>query len=100
MPEEKEFPNGLYAQAPRSTAPSFVKGRISIQVDTFIEYLSKKSANGEEWLRIDVKEGYKLDEEGNNKWYAQVDNWKPTPQQETVAPPSLQDDGGTDAPPF
>jgi|TARA_R110000744_G_scaffold258149_3_gene373524 hypothetical protein len=91
---EKEFPNGLYVQAPRPGAPSFIKGRISIQVDTFLEYLAKKTESGEEWLRIDVKEGFKEDEEGNLKWYAQVDTWKPSSQQ------SAPTKGDADVDPF
>ena len=72
MPEEKEFPTGLFASAPRPSAPDFVKGRISIKVQDFMEYLSGKDS---EWLRIDIKEGFKKDEEGNPKWYAQTDTW-------------------------
>lgn len=72
MPKDKEFPTGLFVSPPRSTAPDFVKGRISIKVEDFMEYLSEKDS---EWLRIDVKEGFKKDEEGNPKWYAQVDTW-------------------------
>jgi hypothetical protein len=72
MPDEKEFPTGLFVSAPRIGAPSFVKGRISIRVAEFLEYLSKKD---DEWLRIDVKEGFSKDEQGNPKWYSQVDNW-------------------------
>ena len=81
MPAEKEFPNGLYAHRPRPTAPSFVKGRVSIQIETFLEYLSKKSEGDDEWLRIDIKESFNEDEDGNLKWYAQVNNYKPEIQQ-------------------
>ena len=72
MPSEKEFPKGLFVSAPRSGAPDFVKGRISIRIEDFLEYLSMKDG---EWLRIDIKQGYKQDEQGNPKWYSQVDNW-------------------------
>ena len=72
---EKEFPTGLFVSPPRPNAPDFVKGRISIRVKDFLEYLSGKDS---EWLRIDIKEGFNKDEEGNPKWYAQVDNWKPS----------------------
>ena len=74
MPEsEKEFPQGLFVSAPRPGAPDFVKGRISIKVETFLEYLSMKDSL--EWLRIDIKESRKTDDQGNPKWYSQVDNW-------------------------
>tara|TARA_R110000824_G_scaffold401717_1_gene614106 strand:+ start:4066 stop:4344 length:279 start_codon:yes stop_codon:yes gene_type:complete len=73
MPEDKEFPTGLFVSPPRPNAPEFVKGRISIKVEDFLEYLSKK--DGQEWLRIDIKQGFKEDEDGNPKWYSQVDTW-------------------------
>ena len=72
MPSEKEFPKGLFVSAPRSGSPDFVKGRISIRIEDFLEYLSMKDG---EWLRIDIKQGYKKDEQGNPKWYSLVDNW-------------------------
>jgi hypothetical protein len=72
MPEDKEFPTGLFVSPPRPTAPDFVKGRISIRTQDFLEYLSEKDS---EWVRIDIKQGFKTDEDGNPKWYAQVDNW-------------------------
>jgi hypothetical protein len=59
--------------APRPGAPDFVKGRISIKVSDFLEFLSMK--DDQEWLRIDIKQGFKKDEHGNPKWYSQVDNW-------------------------
>jgi hypothetical protein len=72
MPADKEFPTGLFVSPPRPSAPGFVKGRISIRTQDFLEYLSEKDS---EWVRIDVKEGFKKDEDGNPKWYAQVDTW-------------------------
>ena len=73
MPDDKEFPTGLFVSPPRPTAPDFVKGRISIRVGEFLEYLSTKDSDS--WLRIDVKEGFKKDPDGNPTWYAQTDNW-------------------------
>ena len=73
MPEDKEFPTGLFVSPPRPTAPDFVKGRISIRTQDFLEYLSEKDS---EWVRIDVKQGFKTDDAGNPTWYAQCDNWQ------------------------
>lgn len=88
MPDDKEFPTGLFVSPPRPTAPDFVKGRISIRTQDFLEYLSEKDS---EWVRIDVKEGFKKDEDGNPKWYAQVDTWvKPS---ERVEEKEEGDDG-------
>jgi len=82
MPDEKEFPTGLYVSRPRATAPDFVKGRIAIKRADFLAWLREKDT--EEWVRLDIKEGFKEDEEGNKKWYAQVDSWKPQPRKEAV----------------
>lgn len=80
MATEKEFPVGLFVSPPRQGAPGFVKGRISIRVAEFLNYLSEKDG---EWLRIDLKESMKKDEEGNPKWYAEVDTWvKPSERAE------------------
>ena len=72
MPENKEYPTGLFVSPPRPTAPDFVKGRICIRTQEFLEYLSEKDS---EWVRVDVKESRSKDEDGNPKWYAQVDTW-------------------------
>tara|TARA_B100000949_G_scaffold135172_1_gene119056 strand:- start:706 stop:981 length:276 start_codon:yes stop_codon:yes gene_type:complete len=72
MPEEKEFPTGLFVSPPRPTAPGFVKGRISIKREDFMEYLSEKDS---EWLRIDLKQSKRLADDGGEVWYAQCDNW-------------------------
>jgi hypothetical protein len=80
MPEDKEFPRGLFVSAPRSSAPDFVKGRISIRIPEFLAYLGEKDG---EWLRIDIKEGFREDDQGNKKWYSQVDTWvKPSARTE------------------
>ena len=88
MPENKEYPTGLFVSPPRPTAPDFVKGRISIRTQEFLEYLSEKDS---EWVRIDVKESRSKDEDGNPKWYAQVDTWvKPS---ERVEEKEEEEDG-------
>ena len=88
MPENKEYPTGLFVSPPRPTAPDFVKGRISIRTQEFLEYLSEKDS---EWVRVDVKESRSKDEDGNPKWYAQVDTWvKPS---ERVEEKEEEEDG-------
>jgi len=96
MPEDKEFPTGLFVSPPRPTAPGFVKGRISIRVGEFLEYLSTKDSDS--WLRIDVKEGFKKTDEGHPTWYGQVDTWKPKAQQQPKAQP--QEETGDEPLPF
>ena len=68
MPQDKVFPTGMYASAPREGAPDFVKGRVSFKVADFTKFLATQE---DEWLNVDIKQG----REG--KWYAQVDTWKP-----------------------
>ena len=88
MPENKEYPTGLFVSPPRPTAPDFVKGRISIRTQEFLEYRSEKDS---EWVRVDVKERRSKDEDGNPKWYAQVDTWvKPS---ERVEEKEEEEDG-------
>lgn len=86
MPKDKEFPTGLFVSPPRPTAPDFVKGRISIKVEDFMEYLSEKDS---EWLRIDLKQSKRLADDGGEVWYAQVDSW--------VQPSERVQEGGHDA---
>ena len=91
MATDKEFPAGLFVSPPRQDAPGFVKGRISIRVAEFLKYLIEKDG---EWLRIDLKESMKKDEEGNPKWYAEADTWvKPSER-------ASQGKGDGDALPF
>jgi hypothetical protein len=91
MPEDKEFPTGLYVNRPRPGSPDFVKARISIKIETFLEYLSEQDG---EWLWCDVKEGFKVDPKTDlKKWYAQVDTW--TPDQK-----KLEEDTGDEPLPF
>jgi hypothetical protein len=80
MPKDKEFPGGFFVSRPRPEAPSWLKLRISIRVAEFQEYLATKS--GDEWLRLDVKESKRTDDEGEPKLYAQADLWEATPQAE------------------
>ena len=63
---------------PRSNAPDFVKGRISIRVAEFLEFLNAKES---EWVRIDIKESRKTSDDGGPVWYGQLDTWvKPEPK--------------------
>lgn len=64
---EVKFPEGIIVKKPHSNAPEFVKGKLSIKRDEFIEWLKKQP----EWVNLDIKESKK----GN--WYLAVDDWKP-----------------------
>jgi hypothetical protein len=78
---DKEFVPGLFAKAPHENSPWFVKLAISIKVKDLGNFLREKNAAGEEWVNVQVKESQ------GGKWYAEVDNWKPS---ENSAPTSQQ----------
>jgi len=66
---DNKFVDGLFAKAPRANAPEFVKGSISIKREEFMRWVSQQT---DEWINLDVKEGK------SGKWYAQVNDWKPS----------------------
>lgn len=78
---DPEFVDGLIIKAPRSGAPEFVKGSISIKREELIGWLSQKS---DEWINLDIKESR------GGKWYAQINTWKPEGGQKTGAPAPAQ----------
>ena len=69
---EVEFVDGLIVKAPRENAPEFVKGSLSIKRADLGNWLRGKQ---DEWINIDIKVSK------SGKWYAEVNNWKPEPQQ-------------------
>ena len=69
---EVEFVDGLIVKAPRENAPEFVKGSLSIKRADLGNWLRGKQ---DEWINIDIKVSK------GGKWYAEVNNWKPEPQQ-------------------
>lgn len=76
MSEEKFFPAGLFFKLPADGAPDFVKGKVSIKVADFKDYLDRVKG---EWLNIDLKVSK------SGKAYAEIDTWKPEKQEPTVS---------------
>ena len=66
---DKEFVNGLIVKAPHEKAPDFVKADISIKRKDLIEWLNQKQ---DDWININIKVSK------GGKWYAEVNDWKPT----------------------
>lgn len=66
---EVEFVDGLIIKAPHDKAPNFVKCGISIKRKELGNWLRGKD---DEWINLQVKASK------DGKWYAQVDNWKPS----------------------
>lgn len=67
--EEKIFVNGLVFKRPNEKAPDFVKGHISINLNSFKDFL-KQYGTGE-WINIDMLNSKK------NKIYFTLNTWKP-----------------------
>lgn len=65
---DKIFGEGIYYDLPVK-APEFVKGKITIEVDKFVEFI-KKHRNGD-FVRLDVKQSKA------GKLYLELNTWKP-----------------------
>ncbi len=70
-----EFVDGLIIKKPHDNAPDFVKCAISIKRSELISWLTTKT---DDWINLDVKESK------NGKWYAAVNNFKPSKQDVTA----------------
>jgi len=66
---ETAFAQGLIVKAPRDNAPDYVIGSLSIRREEFIAWLQSRDG---EWVNLDMKRGQ------SGKWYAAVNNWKPS----------------------
>lgn len=65
---DKTFIDGLIFKAPRATAPSFVKGSLSVKVEAFAAFAREHQKDG--WLNIDLKESK------GGKYYAELNTWE------------------------
>ena len=81
MSEQTEtiFLNGFIFKRPRTGAPDFVKGEMSIKADEAIAFINQHAKNG--WLNADL-----LASKDNTKLYFKLNTWeKPA---DTAQPPS------------
>lgn len=69
MSDELQFISGLIFKGPNKNAPNYIKCKVSIHRDELIQWLQEQQT---EWVNADVKVSK------SGKWYATVDNWKPT----------------------
>ena len=85
MSEKQEvvFVDGFIFKKPSDNVPDFVKGKVSINIESFAKFVKEHAKNG--WLNIDLKESTK----GN--FYAQLDEWTPETKDEAevIAPDDL-----------
>ena len=64
-----EFIDGFIAKAPNENAPAYVKAKVSIKREDLMNWLARRQ---DEWINLEIKEGR------TGRWYASVDNWKPS----------------------
>lgn len=92
---EKQYPKGIYFNAPRAQAPSFVKGSVSIKIAEAIAYLQGVTPNNAGYIYLDVLEGRE-----DGKMYMQVNDYQPPkkdiapvlpeyPTEEAIGPDSI-----------
>lgn len=83
MSDDVIFPNGLIFKEPRSGAPEYIKGSLSVICEEFITFLRSQS---DDWVNIDLK----ISKSG--KAYAQLNTWKPETKQSSGQPKKLNSD--------
>ena len=69
------FADGMSFKLPTENQPDFLKGRISIKVDTFIAFLQTHQSEG--WVNIDLLKSKK------GSLYFKLNDWKPASKEET-----------------
>lgn len=80
---EVEFVDGLIVKQPHEKAPEFIKAKLSIKRADLGNWLRGKQ---DEWINIDIKESK------SGKWYAEVDKWKPEPQEHSKSAQEAMND--------
>jgi len=71
-----KFVDGLIVKKPNENAPDFVKAAISIKRSELISWLTLQEGD---WINLDVKESKA------GKWYASINDFKPSKQDVTAA---------------
>ena len=67
---DKIFADGLMFQEPSEKAPSWVKGKISVNVKKFTDFLNQQQ-NERGWVNLDVKQAK------GGSIYVELDTYKP-----------------------
>ena len=68
-----EMVNGMFFKTPHDNAPDWVKRKVSVNVEQFIQYLHD-NVNESGYVNFD------LNEARSGHWYLQKDDWKPDGQ--------------------
>jgi len=86
MSEEKIFADGIRFQEPGPNAPTFVRGKISVKIDDFIQFLQNNVKNG--WVNLDIKKSKK------GTLYLELNTWQKGDKNKTQKVENGQDDEG------
>jgi len=75
---------GIYFKTPHKKAPDFVKRKVSIKVDDFVQYL-QEHRNKDGYVNFDLKEAKSL------HWYLKYNDWVPEQQNNEPDEPEMVD---------
>lgn len=80
--KDKKFTDGLFVKKVRDEAPEFIKGALSIKVDSFCAYLVA-NCNDQGWVNIDI-----LESKDGKSLYAELNEWKPREKDSQASVPN------------
>lgn len=83
---EKQFPQGIRISNPHEKAPNYIRAKVSIKVDEFIQWLSEFQDNG--WVNLSLNKSQK------GVLYFELDTWKPNTQkvEKYKSQPNVEDE--------
>lgn len=84
---EQIYPRGLRVWPPREGAPDFVKGKISIHLETFIEW-ARKNLDEKGFIAFDLKDGRDGIYATLNTYKKPIDKPQPKSEQEKKEEPT------------
>lgn len=87
---EPKFVDGLYPKPKNPSAPDFVIGKLSINLEQFMPWIRQwcKDNPGEKWVNIEMV----TRKNDPSKGSAKLDEWKPEQQQAAPEPAPIADD--------
>ena len=72
---ETKFPEGAYFNRPHENAPSFIKGKLKIDVAKFVDYLVEQEEQGNNVIVFDLAEGRPKEGQEKGNYYMKVDEY-------------------------
>lgn len=77
--KDRVYAPGMNWKQPNESAPEFIKAKVGIKVDEFVDFL-KDNAKPSGWINFEMKESQ------DGRYYFELDTWEPKPQVEEDAP--------------